>query len=468
MTRWWQPRSTGALRALAAAWLVIQPGRPLAGQAETSLTVYNDGRVLVRRTFPIQLPAGQSEQRVALGPVDPATVFPLDPAVEVLGSRYDGGVDYSSVLRRSLGRRLVFQVARDTVSAEVVGVDPERYRLADGSITFQAPGTPRFPAELVVLDPTLRMTLGASEPRRDLRLGYFTAGGGWAASYQVLLSGAGAGTATARILGQAVVNGGALRVKDAELQLLAGKVSVAARDEMRSRVEGLMAARAAEAPAVAEQKVGEFHLYTLPGRASLEPGVVTTVALFEPAQAKVTRNYEVRGQLPYWGGLSQSPEENPVPVTATYTIQRPRKTDFGDRPLPGGVARLFAPDSAGRPQLVGESEIAHTPAGEDLRIDAGQAFDLTARRVQTSFTTRRDSVVAGQWRTVATADYRVTLANAGDQPVAIDVIEERGGEWSVVSSSVKPEKLSSTRTRFRVPVPAGGTAALTYRVRVVW
>jgi hypothetical protein len=38
----------------------------------------------------------------------------------------------------------------------------------------------------------------------------------------------------------------------------------------------------------------------------------------------------------------------------------------------------------------------------------------------------------------------------------------------VVSSSVPAEKLSSTRTRFRVKVPARGEAAVTYRVRIVW
>jgi hypothetical protein len=131
------------------------------------------------------------------------------------------------------------------------------------------------------------------------------------------------------------------------------------------------------------------------------------------------------------------------------------------------VARLFLPDSGARLQLVGEAALDHTPAGEDLRLVAGNAFDLTARRVQTSYATRRDSSKAG-WRTLATADYRVTLRNAGDSTATIDVEEERGGEWSVVSSSVPAEKLSSTRTRFRIRVPARGESALTYRVRIVW
>jgi hypothetical protein len=109
----------------------------------------------------------------------------------------------------------------------------------------------------------------------------------------------------------------------------------------------------------------------------------------------------------------------------------------------------------------------HTPAGEDLRLVAGTAFDLTARRVQTSYASRRDSTKAG-WRTIATADYRVTLRNAGDSAASIDVREERAGEWTVLSSSVPADKLSTTVTRFRVRVPARGEAVLTYRLRIVW
>ena len=76
--------------------------------------------------------------------------------------------------------------------------------------------------------------------------------------------------------------------------------------------------------------------------------------------------------------------------------------------------------------------------------------------MQTNYSTRRDSTGTGYWRTIATADYRVTVTNAADTPVSVDVIEDRGGEWSVVSSSVKPDKLSSTRTRFRVPGTGAG------------
>jgi hypothetical protein len=453
------------VESLAINVLLAMGPSPAAAQATpaTSLTIYSDGRVLVRRSLGVEVRKGESEQRVAVGAVNPGSVFPLDPDVAIVGATYDGAVDQQSVLRRALGRRLTFRSGRDTVSAELVGVDPERYRLPDGTITFDRPGVPQFPADLVILEPTLKLTLTSAEPKKDLRLGYFTEGGGWFASYQVIIA-----RESARVMGQAVVNGGPLRLKEVELQLLAGQVNVAAvAGDARPRREAMMVAKEAVA-LPGEQKVGEFHVYTLPGRTTLEPGVTTTVALFAPAVARVRKSFEVRGQIPYWGGLPQYGEEDDLPVSVTYTVERPAKSDLGGRPLPGGVARLFEADSGGRLQLIGEAAFDHAPAGEDLRLAAGTAFDLTANRVQTSYVTRRDSAGAGRYRTVATADYRVALTNAGTQAVMVDVIEERGGEWSIVSSSVKPVKKSSTRTAFPVPVPAGGKATLTYRVRVIW
>jgi hypothetical protein len=220
--------------------------------------------------------------------------------------------------------------------------------------------------------------------------------------------------------------------------------------------------------AATEQRVGEFHLYSLPGKSTLLPGLTTSVALFEPAQVKQEKSYVVHGDVPYWGFLPQQGEETEPPVEVIYTLKRPRKTDFGDRPLPGGVARLYEADSAGGLQLVGEATMNHTPPGNDLKLDAGNAFDITAKRIQTSYVTRRDSTKARGVHTVATADYKVTLKNAKDSAVTVEVQEERAGEWAVVASSVPAEKVSSTITRFRLRVPARGEAVLTYRIRVIW
>jgi hypothetical protein len=436
----------------------------LAGQ--TSLTVYNDGRILVRRELPIKVAKGVSIQRLGLGALDPASVFSLDPDVTITRLSYDGATDEASVLRRSVGKRVVFRIpeSTDTVSALVLGVDPIRLQMPDGRVTFTPPGAALYPAEVAVADPTVTLDLQSTRAQDGLGLGYFTGGANWQASYQVVL-----GPKDARVAGMAVVESQALRSDSAQIQLLAGSVGraqPAAPPPMPMEKRVQMAAFA-DAAAV-EQRVGEYHLYTLPGRHNLLPGQTTSVALFAPVQVPYERAYEVRGQIPFWGILPQQGDEENAPVEVSYTLKRPRDGEFGRRPLPGGVVRLYQADSSGQQQLVGEAAVQHTAAGEDVRLSAGTAFDFTAKRVQTGYVTRRDSTKAGGIRTVATADYRVTVANATDSTATVDVLEERGGEWSVLSSSAPAEKLSSTRTRFRVKVPARGDATLTYRVRIVW
>jgi len=437
---------------------------PASLHAQTSLTIYNDGRVLVRRTLQTAIPKGASTQRLALGALDPATLFSLDSTVNIERISYDGAVDEASVLRRSVGKRLVFRLSdpRDTVSAVVLGVDPLRLQMPDGRISFQAPGEAFYPSDLVVVEPTAVVGVQSSKGQDQIRVGYFTTGASWQASYQVVL-----GRPDARVTGMAVIPSQSLRVENAEIRLLAGSVSRAAPEARPMMLDRMVAAKAVSEVAT-EQKVGEFHLYSLPGRSTLLPGLTTSVAFFEPAQVKYERNYVVHGDVPYWGFLPQMGDETEPPVEVIYTLKRPRKTDFGDRPLPGGVARLYLPDSSGGLQLVGEASLNHTPAGSDMKLNAGTAFDITAKRLQMNYATRRDSTKARGVHTVATADYRVTLKNATDSLVSVDVEEERAGEWSVVSSSVPVEKVSSTISRFRVRVPARGEAVLTYRIRVIW
>ena len=216
---------THAPRVSTVAALLLAAALPLS--AQTGLTIYSSGRVLVRRTLPVAVPKGASDQQVNLGTLDPATIFPLDPSVSLLSATYDGGTDLQSTARRAVGRELWFvRTPTDTVRATLLAVDPERYRYADGTIGFQAPGIPRFPADVVIVEPTVRLSLKSTQSLPTLGLGYFTSGADWQASYQVILSGK-----DARVTGNAVVQSSTLSVAEAELQLLAGDVSSTSQDQ---------------------------------------------------------------------------------------------------------------------------------------------------------------------------------------------------------------------------------------------
>ena len=461
------------ITSFTVAPLVAQQTAPQrSGEAATSVTLYQDGRVLVRRAYPVRVPAGASTQKVALGPVDPSSLVSLDTNVAFTGATTARGADAEAAMRASIGKTLVFRMGtalRDTVSATVVGMDPVRVRLADGSIYFGLPGQPTFPADLVAGDPTTDLRLQARRASDQLRLGGFAQGGGWSAMYGIIVRG---GTAQVSALASFTTP---LTADDAEVQLLAGQVNQAPAPSVSGAMRQMaMAARASmdesRNTSAGEQKVGEFHLYTLPGRQALRPGTMTSIALFDPASAPVTKSFEVRSSIPFWGYWGQTGDEGETPVSVFYTIARARKTPFGDAPLPGGAARIFEADSAGRLQLTGEAGIGHTAPGEELRVNAGSAFDLVAKRIQTDWAQGTEPVPGSvrRTRTFVNATYADTLRNQGDAEATIDLLVERGGEWRIIESSMTPERLSSTRVRFRVKVPARGEAVITYRIKATW
>jgi hypothetical protein len=443
-----------------------------AARAQSGVTIYNDGRVLVRRTLPTAVPRGTSEQRVELGPVDPSSLVSLDQGVTINRALFDAAQDENAVLRRLVGRKLSVERGKmgggsETFQVTLLGVDPARFLMPDGTVAFgSAGGALRYPADAVSTAQAATLTLTSSAGRKDLPLGWFTDGAQWSASYAVIL-----GAREARITGEAVIGSQSFSATDAEIQLLAGSVSRATPSSpapmaKRGRAEvAMMAANSYDAPA--EEGAGGFHLYTLPGKATIQPGSTTTIALFEPATSAYEKRLVVRGALTWWGYYPQQQDEKDVPVEVSYILKRPLKTPFGDRPLPGGVARIFSPDSDDRLQLVGEASMGHTAAGEEVSLYAGNAFDLTAKRVQTEYTTAPEKR-GTTTRTIATLGFKVTIRNASDTAQAVEVREERGGEWSVTASSVPAEKVSSSVTRFRVKVPARGEVVLTYTIRTVW
>jgi hypothetical protein len=453
-----------AARLASVLVAVVSLGTGALRAQETSLTIYQDGRVLVRRAFPLQVPRGASTLGVDLGArsVDPGTIVALDEGVEVRGASVTAATGQDAALRRALGRDLEFMAGRgDTtprfIRGTLLSLDPPAVRL-EGRVIFALPGTPAFPESLISLAPRVDLGLEAARPQRVLRLAYQVQGLQWRASYALVVPREGG--ARGAITGLATIeNPGGLSFTGAQVQLLAGEVRRAVAP--RGVAEGglvMMRAQAAAAPA-AEEAVGETHVYTLPGIVDLAPGESRTVALFPRADVQVEPEYLLRHNAYVWQVRQAQPEQDLHPEIG-YLARRPRGTAFGDTPLPAGIVRVLSPDSAGRLQLLGEVQIQHTPAGRELHLSTGTAFDITAQRTQLTFEPHgaREAV----------SSYRVTIQNAKRDAVTVQVLDEFPGQNEVLSSSVPPERLSSSSVRFPVAVAAGGEATLEYRVRVRW
>ncbi len=456
------------MKYVCGAWCVgLLLGTPLA--AQTSLSIYRDGRVVVRRTLPQALQQGRNSLTLRLESLDPATLFSPDTAVSVTSATVRYPSTSTDALAQAVGQTISFVRAKgDTIRATVVRADPPQFRLPDGRLLLSPPGEPLFPAELVRTSPEAQVVLDASRARQRAELAYVAQGVTWEALYQVILTGA-----RAQISGTATVTSQTVRADSADIQLVAGAISRArtpaapAAGGGRWMVRGQLAA-VEEKTSASEEAVGETHVYQLPGRLSIEPSVPVTTALFPRSSAPVVQELIVPGVLPWRGWMGQNPEPDRVPVQVWYTIKRAAKTPFGDRPLPAGTVQLYQADSSGRVQLIGEASNDHTAPGRDLRVQSGDAFDITAERVQTDWNQEQLPPVRRGVpnRQRVTAAYRVTITNAKTEAVTVDVREAHFGSWKIIESSVPAEKLSSTESRFRAQVPAGGETTLTYTVQV--
>ena len=214
--------ATGCWLLAALAWPAALLGQGGASTAATSVTVFNSGRVLVRRTLPIAVPAGASTQTLALGEFNPVTFTVLDAGVQLVSVKTDQTLSEETLLRRYVGRTLDIDTGRAAVAsrrATLLAMDPERWEWSDRpGVIFGRPGRIVWPKDLV---PTVKLAdVAAAERsrRQSIKVMYETTGSSWAASYRLFLG------AQGRLEGAALLGAGTLLLPDAEVQLLSGDI----------------------------------------------------------------------------------------------------------------------------------------------------------------------------------------------------------------------------------------------------
>ncbi len=176
------------------------------------------------------------------------------------------------------------------------------------------------------------------------------------------------------------------------------------------------------------------------------------------ADVPVEKQYLFTNSANVWGNygynFGEGPRQN---ATVKLKFKNDEKSHMG-MPLPAGVVRVYKKDGSGNALFVGEDHIDHTPKNERVDLTLGEAFDITARAKQTSYTKLADDLCEN--------GYEIEIKNAKKEKVTVDLREAFPGEWKVLSESQKHEQLDSSTAQWRVEVPAEGSTTLTYSVRI--
>ncbi|EIL89088.1 hypothetical protein UU9_10607 [Rhodanobacter fulvus Jip2] len=290
-------------------------------------------------------------------------------------------------------------------------------------------------------------------------LSYPTAGLGWRAAYVATLQ-PGAACRMQFESRASIANRSGRDWRDTKLTLIAGEPHFAKPSAPRPMMAMARSYKAESADMPAQSTLADYRSYTLPAPVDLPDGSVSQVPLYATRTLDCTRTALLENGNSY---QPPQPQINPAfnlssdaGITSTLSLKA-----FDS--LPAGYLRVLTADRNGTPQFIGEGRIDDTPKGSDATITLGTAFDLRAQRERTAFNVDKAA------RTMDEA-FRITLTNAGDSARAVTVREHpsRWQQWTLVSSTSKPDKQTPDLLEFRVNVPAGGKATLDYAVRYQW
>lgn len=440
----------------------------LDDQTGVAVTIYNENLALVRDQRSVTLAHGRGALAVrdvsAMIRPETALLTSLDGNLRLLEQNFDYDLlSPNSLLEKFVGR-----------SVRAVTVNPangnETIETADVLATnngvvlrFEDRIETGFPGRLIFDEvpanlrdrPTLVLDLeNATEGPQRFELSYLTRGLGWKADYVASLN----DDETRFDLNGWVTlnNNSGTTYNNALLQLVAGDVQQVREAMPRLRSAVMMEAAAAPAADMMEESLLDYHLYTLQRPTTLSDQQSKQVALLGASDVPVEKRYIVKGQGQFFGGRSTGSLKQDVGVFIALTNDEDSNLGL---PLPAGIVRVYKNDSAGRIQFVGEDRIDHTPRNEDLLLKLGNAFDVTAERVQTTF---KKVASRAQYNFSAEVGQKITLSNARDDQVEVRLQELLPGDWQVLAQTHIHEQLSSGLLEWIVSVPAGGSAELEY------
>ena len=244
---------------------------------------------------------------------------------------------------------------------------------------------------------------------------------------------------------------------DATLQLVAGTVNRVRPADMRVMAMAAPAPARAKTQEATQEALLDYHLYSFERPTSIADNQTKQLALLSASAVPVRREYLLAGNEYYYRDRYTQIGQKLKPAVF---LELENKGGQLGKPLPAGIVRVYARDSKGAAQFVGEDRIEHTAKNEKLKLRLGEAFDITAERKQTNYKRIADNATESAWR--------IEIRNAKDEAVTVKVQEPMPGDWEMVQESQKHSKESARVAAWNVVVPPGGTAVLDYTVRVKW
>lgn len=475
----WLRTSCLIITLLTATQQAESAGESAPKDPKTALhvTVYSDGLGMISDHRTVVLTDDRSElafEGISREIIPASALLTADGNLSVLALDYDFDLlTPEAMLRRAVGQEVGVVRTHPTTGEETV--EQATVLSAESGVVLRyrdriETGIPgrlvfdKLPADLHSV-PTLVATVdsgagGGGARYIDVNLSYLTNGLTWNADYVAEVNDT---IDLIDVFGRATLtNTTGTDFNDASLTLVAGDIRrvqppVVARAKAMMMDRGGVAAEAmAAAPMPEREELADLHAYRLPNLVSIDDRESKQLALLAATGLTLVREFVSENQAAVYH--PQHGESRPQHATVVLSFDN--ASGKGQAPLPAGTIRVYSRDTHGVRRLLGEDRVPHTPVGGSVKITPGRAFDVTVKRTQTDF------VRAGLPRDVFESAHRIDIRNAKNEAVTVKVVERMTSDWQILEESAPHEKEAADSAVWRVPVGAGSTAEITYRVRI--
>ena len=433
-------------------------------QRELWLTIYNGGRALVKDHRSLNLPA--QTRTIALMDVA-QKIMPQTVAIDglqVLEQNYDFDLlSQQALINKNIGHKV--RIARraknsgetiewregvilSTQGGVILKMSDGSLELLDNSSNYHLVFD-KIPANLRI-SPTLSLQLkNPASGHKAIKLTYLTTGLSWQSDYVLQID---PDEKNATLDSWITLNNqSGIRYRNAHLQLLAGEVNMQRRNQPELISDGLRM-KAMMAPAVSEQPLQGYHLYSVAHTTSINNRQSKQIKMFSATQIPVHKALQDRA---YIDAYNVDPMKSKPEQFLLFENTRPAL----GIPLPKGVIRVYGQDASGQQQFLGEDRIGHTAVNEDLKIKLGKSFDVSVERQ----TLDVHQISKKQRR----YQRRIRINNGGDKAQTITLTELMPTRnWRIDQASLSYRKSSPSSANFTITVPALKKAVITYELTV--
>jgi hypothetical protein len=442
-------------------------------QQAVAVTIYNGNLGLVKDIRRIQLAPGVHDLQFmdVAAQINPTTVHLkslTDPkGLRILEQNYEYDLlNPQKLLEKYVGNTIklweknYYTGEERQVDALLLSVNGSPIYQIDGAIHLGHPGRAILPSipDNLIARPTLVWRLANSLPRSQVvEATYLTGGITWRADYVLTLN---AEDTRGDLNGWVTIdNRSGATYKNAALKLVAGDIHQAPGEREMADAMRKMAARSEAAkPTFQQEGFFEYHLYSLEGQTTIKQNQSKQINLLTASEIPV------RKELIYYGAQQYYRNRYGEPIShqkvGVYLEVANKKENRLGVPLPKGVVRVYKADRSGSVQFVGEDRIDHTPKDEKVKIKMGEAFDVVGERIQKD------------WRKIAwnvyEVEWEIALRNHKEEEVEVRVVEPIPGDWQVLHSTHRYEKVEAHTLAFPVKIPKDSGVKITYRVRLTF